>query len=57
MPDITMCRPVKCAVRHTCYRFKAIPDPHWQSTTDFSKLPRDDGKCGYFLPVVVARKA
>lgn len=35
MPDITMCSNVNCPVREQCYRYRAKPDEHWQSYSDF----------------------
>lgn len=43
MPDITMCKGEGCKIRETCYRYRAKPNPHWQSY--FMKAPcAPDGK-------------
>lgn len=35
MPDITMCNNSKCPIAQWCYRYRAIPTPHWQSYAHF----------------------
>jgi hypothetical protein len=35
MPDICMCNNEECYCKETCYRYRAIPDPHWQSYSTF----------------------
>ena len=47
MPDITMCKPVHCTLKHTCYRYKAEPTPMWQSY--FLTEPYKDRDCFYYL--------
>lgn len=34
MADITMCTATNCKDKETCYRYKAIPDPLYQSMFD-----------------------
>lgn len=31
MPDISLCQDHKCPFNKFCYRYTAIPNPHWQS--------------------------
>ena len=51
MPDITMCKGLKCPSKEKCYRFKAKPTEHRQSY--FANTPKlnKDGKCDYFYPL------
>lgn len=35
MPDISMCRAVKCPLRHKCYRYTALPG-YWQTYANFN---------------------
>ena len=42
MPDITMCKNSKCSVKDNCYRFKAEPDPIYQSYAFFRGVEKDD---------------
>jgi len=45
IPDITICRNERCPRKMECYRYRAEPDPYWQSYADFG-----DGKnCRYFV--------
>lgn len=46
MADITMCNGNYCELAQTCYRYKAIPTPHYQSY--FIKPPIKDGKCDHY---------
>lgn len=50
MPDIAMCKNVLCPMCETCYRFRATPDPYYQSY--FLGEVNEDNKCGYYWPVV-----
>ena len=36
MVDIAMCQNKNCPKKDTCYRFKATPDPEYQSYTCFT---------------------
>lgn len=36
MADITMCQNHKCEKKEECYRYKAIPNPHYQSYAIFN---------------------
>ena len=47
MPDITMCLGNDCPIKETCYRFTAIPTPHWQSYSDF-KYDEKLNVCEFF---------
>jgi hypothetical protein len=49
MADITMCDGGTCKVKETCFRFKAIPSPHWQSY--FQGIPVTDIGCEYFWKI------
>lgn len=46
MPDISMCRNMKCEKRYECYRYMAMPNPYWQSFASF-----DNEECTYFWPL------
>lgn len=35
MPDITMCCNYDCPFKSKCYRYRAVPDPDWQSFAYF----------------------
>jgi len=48
MPDITMCRNATCAVKESCYRWTAEPNPRWQSYSWFRDI-EGDKKCRHFL--------
>jgi len=51
-PDIAMCQDHTCPCRETCYRYKAKPDPNWQSWSVLfaaSRAGRD--KCDSYWPV------
>ena len=41
MPDITMCRNSSCPARRTCYRYRAVPNPDWQSIAGFHGSDED----------------
>ena len=49
MPDISMCQNQDCKLKETCYRFKAVPNEHRQSYSDFK--PDKDGNCKYYWEV------
>ena len=57
MPDITMCVASQCPadLRDTCYRFRAKPNDHYQSYSDFSIRYFDKEHCptdqSSFLPI------
>ena len=56
MPDITMCDNEQCPLREKCYRFRAIPDPYWQSFAHFepSTYPTPKGtqtECDHFWDI------
>ena len=39
MPDISMCKgPEWCLCKDSCYRFKATPDPDWQTWIDWDQM-------------------
>jgi len=40
VPDVTMCTDEDCPARNQCYRYRAIPNKHWQSY--FKQSPRND---------------
>lgn len=47
MPDICMCKGLKCPRKKTCYRHTAPPTPHWQSY--FVTPPfKEDGSCEHY---------
>lgn len=48
MPDICMCRNDNCVAREKCYRYCAVPTPHWQ--TYFAELDTKE-KCEHFWPL------
>lgn len=50
MPDITMCNSLKCTLRETCYRHKAIPKEMRQSY--FANPPHDGkGNCEHYVKI------
>ncbi len=49
MPDISMCRDVKCPSRTKCYRFTAVPSPLLQSFAEFNRA-KDAEKCKSYWP-------
>ena len=51
MADITMCDNKECKNAHKCYRFKAIPDPYWQSFCTFKEK-----NCKMFIPIEKRKK-
>lgn len=53
MPDISMCANQTCSLAPKCYRYKAKPDPHWQTYGRFSPTINDQGEpeCEYFWPL------
>lgn len=46
MPDITMCTNKLCFLNKKCYRYRAIPDPRYQSYANF--IPIMDEASGVF---------
>ncbi len=51
MPDISMCRNLKCPSRKKCYRYRAIPNDGRQFYG--SHVSKDkDLKCGFFLRIM-----
>lgn len=46
MPDITLCAQKECPVAAECYRYRAVPDEHWQSWIVFQPLG-----CTAFEPI------
>jgi len=46
MPYIFMCKNRKCPRRKDCYRYRAVPDPHWQARFEF-----EHSRCSHFLPL------
>jgi hypothetical protein len=50
MPDITMCQNRKCPARSICYRFRAVPDEHWQSFATFEP-DHFSGGCEMYIPI------
>ena len=49
MPDICMCNGKGCPKKEECYRYRAVPTPHFQSR--FVTAPWKDGGCNYWEPV------
>ena len=50
MPDITMCTNITCPLRESCYRFKATPNPFWQSVAKFEWYTENGVvKCEMFI--------
>lgn len=51
MPDITMCtgRNIEgvCPIREQCYRYTAVPNPHWQSYMH-APIAHEDKVCESF---------
>lgn len=48
MPDISMCSNGDCPSRESCYRYRAVPNPDWQSYSHFE--PDKDG-CPWFCAI------
>ena len=46
MPDITMCCNYDCPLKTKCYRYRAIPDPYWQSFAFFQPENKPFGDYG-----------
>ena len=42
MPDLAMCNNSTCELRTNCFRYRAKPDPHWQSYGYFESV---NGEC------------
>jgi hypothetical protein len=38
MPDISMCLNERCPRKAKCYRFRAVPEPKWQSYCEFESV-------------------
>ena len=47
MPDIAMCKNIRCPVRFTCYRFNAEPDVY-QSYGEFEFI---NNNCQFYWPM------
>ena len=41
--DIALCRNYKCTLRRSCYRYMAMPKPHWQIYAEFNE--KNPGDC------------
>lgn len=50
MADITMCKPIHCRLKDTCYRYKAEPTPRYQSY--FFNEPYKNKECSYYLKLI-----
>ena len=50
MPDIAMCNDHECPSTNICYRYQAIPNPNWQSYSDFGSLRIGD-RCDSIIPI------
>lgn len=49
MADITMCRNHECTQKEDCYRYKANPNPMWQSFAFF--FQDENGVCKDFWKI------
>ncbi len=49
MVDISMCQDGGCIKRRSCFRYRAVPDPHRQSFMESPRLL--DGHCSEFLTI------
>lgn len=57
MADITMCNATNCKDKELCYRYKAVPDPLYQSVFDPSlKEPKTKENCDEFWQLKSYRK-
>ena len=56
MPDITMCAGGDCPLKENCWRFRAPPEPRWQSW--FSAVPFDHetGTCLSFAELTLGER-
>ena len=51
MPDISMCWGTDCISRRDCYRFRAVPNPNWQSYFIQDDSFGETGpNCEHFIP-------
>lgn len=51
MPDITMCTDKKCKLYRKCYRYRALPNPYWQSYFTGSPRNTETDECEYFYKI------
>lgn len=47
MADISKCTGKKCPKKDSCYRFKAVSNPHWQSYLMVPPID-DKGNCNMY---------
>jgi len=40
--DLALCRNYKCPLRRSCYRYMAVPNPHWQTYAEFDGKNTED---------------
>ncbi len=48
MADITMCTGEGCPAKERCFRFRAVPNRHWQSYFQKPPWQEDTYHCEYF---------
>lgn len=49
MSDITMCFGGECPIKEDCYRFKAEPNPYWQSYFENVPYNHETKVCDEFV--------
>lgn len=56
MPDIGMCNQHECAIRHSCYRYLAVPSEYQSYLMLDPAEPQEDGThhCDYYWPLSLA---
>ncbi len=52
MPDISMCLDDSCPVRESCYRYRAVPNPRWQSMLTGRPWDNANMECDYRMPLM-----
>jgi hypothetical protein len=50
MPDISMCKNIRCPSRVTCVRYRAVPNPYRQSYASFDR-PAEAKACQDYWPI------
>jgi len=59
MSDISKCSLETCPLKEHCYRWTAVPNPHWQAYSNFQYTILEDGKVdcdGYWGSSLIRNK-
>lgn len=51
MPDITMCKGEDCPLKESCYRYKATPDPIYQSYFTVIPFNSEEKSCDTYWEI------